>query len=90
MLDALGEGRPLHQLHHQRVFFSAVNVRDVGMVQRRQHFGLALEAQHAVAGERKRVRQHLHRDLTFQPGVFGAIDFAHAAGAERRQDVVRP
>ena len=37
-----------NQLHHQRAnavgVFHAINLRDVGMIQRRQNFGFALEA----------------------------------------------
>ena len=34
----------LDQLHHQGALFDPVNLRDVGMVQRSQHLGFALEA----------------------------------------------
>ena len=46
--DAIGERWALDQLHHQRdgpvLLFEAVNLRDMGMIQRRQNFGFALEA----------------------------------------------
>ena len=38
------ESIALDELHHQRAILNAVNVSDVGMIERRQHFGLALEA----------------------------------------------
>lgn len=45
--DPIRECKPLHQLKHECSdavgFFDAVNLRDVGMVQRCQHFGFALE-----------------------------------------------
>ena len=43
----------LDQLHHQRAIFDAVEGCDVGMIQRGQDLGLALEARHAagIAGE---------------------------------------
>ena len=55
--DALVEGRALDQLHDQRArpvrFFEAVDRGDVGMVERREDVGLALEADHplVVGGE---------------------------------------
>ena len=60
----------------------AVDVRDVRMVQRREDFRFALEAREALGSARQRLGQHLDRDLALQLGVGGAIDLAHAAGAE--------
>jgi hypothetical protein len=46
--DPIGEGRSLDQFHHERAdavrLFQAVDVRDVGVIERRQQFRLALEA----------------------------------------------
>jgi hypothetical protein len=41
----------------------------------------------AVSGER--LGQNFHRDIAPQPGVAGAIHFAHAARTQRRLDFVR-
>jgi hypothetical protein len=49
-----------------------------------------LEAREAVDIRRELGRKHLDRDVTMQPCVACAIDLAHAASAERRQDFVRP
>ena len=35
------------------------------------------------------LRQHLDRDVALEARVARAVDLAHAAGAERRQDLVR-
>ena len=35
------------------------------------------------------LRKNLDRDRSFKPGVAGAVDFAHAPGAQRRNDFVR-
>ena len=35
------------------------------------------------------LRQHLDRDVALEPRVARAVDLAHAARAERRQDLVR-
>ena len=89
--DALREVLALDQLHHDRAdavaVLQAVDRRDVGMVQRRQHLGFALEARQAlgIGGERR--RQDLDRHLALEPRVGGAIDLAHTAGAERRDDL---
>ena len=65
--DAIRQGRPLDQFEHQRSelaalglvgFLKPVDVPDVGMVQRGEHFGFALEAGEAVRIRRERVREH--------------------------------
>ena len=62
--------------------------RDVRMVQRGEHFGFALEARQplGIGGDGR--RQDLDGDVALQLGVAGAIDLAHAANAERRDDFV--
>ena len=71
-------------------FFDAVNGGDVRMVQRREHFGFALEAGEAfgIVGEAR--REDFDRDVALQPRVARAIDLAHAAGAERCQHLEGP
>ncbi len=53
---------PLDELHHECCragrTFQAVNRGDVRMIQRRENFGLALEAGQTVSIGRERVRQH--------------------------------
>ncbi len=56
------------------------------MVQRGQHFGLALEPGEAVGILRDRFRQDLDGDGPLQAGVGGAIHLAHAAFAEEADD----
>ena len=58
------------------------------MVDRREHAGLALEAGDpaGIAGEL--VGKNLDGDLAAELEVPGAIDLAHAAGAERVEDLV--
>src|SRR5882762_1542703 len=50
---------------------------------------LALKACEAIGIERERVRDDLQRDVATELRIARAIDLAHAAGAERRQDFVR-
>ena len=90
--DPIGERRPLDQLQHQRRgaarLLEAVDRRDVRVVERRQHLGLALEARQAIGVEHERVGQDLQRDVALQRRVAAPVHLAHAAGADHRQDVV--
>ncbi len=49
--------------------------------------GLALEPRQAIGIGRELVRQHLDRDVAVQLRVAGAVDLAHAAGAEGGGDL---
>ena len=49
---------------------------------------LALEAREALGVLRERGGQRLDRDVAPEPRVAGAIHLAHAARAERRDDLV--
>ena len=56
--DAIGERRPLDQLHHERDarrrdLFEAVDLRDVRMVQRGEDFGFALEPRQPIGIARR-------------------------------------
>ncbi len=68
----------------------AVNVGDIRMVERRQHLRLAAETGETVGIVRDGREQNLDRDLAVQFRIARAIDLAHAAGAQRRDDFVRP
>jgi hypothetical protein len=92
--DAIGERRSLDEFHDQGRrapgSFQAENVRDVGIVEGGEDFGLALESREPlrVAGHRR--RQYLDRDLPLEARVGGAIDLAHAAFAEQTENLVGP
>ena len=58
------------------------------MVQRGERLRFALEAGEALRILRERLGQHLDRHLAPERGVGGAIDLAHAAGAEGGEDFV--
>ena len=60
------------------------------MVERRGRARLLLEARAAVRIRRHRRRQHLDRDLAPELRVPRAVDLAHPARAERREDLVGP
>ena len=61
---------------------------DVRMIQRRERLRFALEAGQAIGISRERVGQDLDRDVAIQLRVARAIHLAHAAGADRRGDLV--
>ena len=58
------------------------------MIQRGEDFGFALKARQPVGIRRKRRRQDLDGDLTFQLRVRRPIDLPHATFADLRGDFV--
>jgi hypothetical protein len=91
--DAVSERLALDEFEYERVRLTAVlepiNRTNVRMIERGQHLRLALETCEAVGVERERVGDDLQRDVAIQLGIAGAIDLAHAAGAELADDFVR-
>src|SRR5262245_64507347 len=65
-----------------------VDAADVRMVQRGEHLGFALEPGEAIGIEREGFGEDLQGDVAIQRGVARTIDFAHAARAERGEDLV--
>ena len=78
----------LDQFHDQRPLFDAVNLGDIGVIERSQHFGLALEARHATGIGGEGLGQNLHGHITLQLRVPGTVHLAHAAGVDKRKDLV--
>ena len=82
------------ELQHEPVrgagVLEAVDVTDVRVIQRREHLRFALEAREPIRIARDRCRQDFDRDVAIQLRVAGAIDFAHAAGADGGQDLYGP
>ena len=77
---AFRERRPFDQFHHQRAhrrlscacwrgILNAVDMRDVGMVQRRQRLCFAMKSRQALGVGGDCIRQNLNRDLSTQSGV---------------------
>ena len=91
--DALAQRLALEQLRDDvRRAVSRADVEDredVRMVERRGGARLLLEAAQPIGIGRERGGQDLDRDLASEPRVARAVDLAHAAGAERREDLVR-
>jgi hypothetical protein len=59
------------------------------MIERREQPCLALEPREAIGIGREARRQHLDRHIASELRIAGAVDFAHPAAAERRENLVR-
>ena len=92
--DPLLQREAIDQFEHQRpratVFLDAVNLSDVGVVERREQLGFSLEPGQAVRIASKNVGEDLQSDVAVQARVVRAIDLAHTARAEDAGDVEVP
>ena len=83
----------LDELHHQRADAPARSSMpdgaDVRMVERGEHPRFTLESRQPL-GIGGSARENLDGHFAPEPGVAGALDLAHAAGAEPLDDLVRP
>ncbi len=70
-------------------FVEAIDGGDVGVVERSQQLGLALEASNPLLIPRHQLGQHLDRDFSIQLGISGKVDLAHATRTQRRDNLVR-
>src|SRR3990172_8377257 len=68
--------------------FEAVDGGDVGMVERRQQPGFALESGQPFWFTGKNFGQNFQGDFALQARVSRAIDLAHAASADQGQHLV--
>jgi hypothetical protein len=91
--DAVGERRSVHELHDDdRVaagLVESVDVRDVGVIQRGEDLGFALEARDAVLVVGESLRQDLDGHVSLEARIGRPVDLAHAAGADTVDDLVR-
>src|SRR5262245_12375756 len=71
-------------------FANLVNGDDVWMVERRSGMRFLLEAAQPISIIGKRSWQHFDRHVTPQPFIMRAIDDAHPATSQQRQDFVHP
>ena len=97
-----GGDRPLHQSFTQGLALEqladqkcgsligpeVVDGHDVGVGQRGDGLGFALEAGQAVGVFRDLGRQDLDGDDAVEVGVAGLVDLAHASGADDLEDLV--
>src|SRR6185503_6028166 len=82
-----------HVLHHEEVdsvlMSDIVQRADVWMVQRGNGTGLPLESRSRLPVACDVRGEHLDSDLPSEPRIAGAIDLAHAAGADQGGDFIR-
>ena len=92
LLDPICQGPPFDKLQNQCLLalglFQSVDVSDVGMVERRQNFGFALEPCEAIRIIRERLRQYLQGHVPVELGISGSIHLPHAALADEGGDIV--
>jgi hypothetical protein len=73
---------------HRAGLFEPVDVRDVGVIERRERLGFAFEPGEALGVVRERFGQDLERRVTRELRIARAIDFAHPAFADFGEDFV--
>jgi hypothetical protein len=90
--NTLREVLAFDEFHHEGGrapgFLEPVERSDAQMIQRREHFRLALKPREAIGLGSDRRRQDLDRDLAFQPGVGRTKHLPHPALANLRGDVI--
>ena len=90
--EALSQVFALDELHDQAAnraaFLETVDMRDVRMVERRQHLRFALEPREPFGIGGEQIRQDFDGDVAIELRVAGAVDLAHAALADQRDDFV--
>jgi hypothetical protein len=91
--QALGQRLPRHQLHDEEAravhLVEAMDGGEVGVVERRQQAGLALEAGQPLRVMSTAAAQDFDGDRAVEFDVAGAEDPAHAARSEGAEDLVR-
>jgi len=88
----------IDEFHHERAdgdaavidVFDAVQLRDMGMVQRCECLRFAHETLQPLGVPGKLRAQKLQRDIAIEPRVVGTIDLAHTSGADGSDDAIRP
>ncbi len=81
--------RTVDVLEYQVVWADIVQLTDVGMVQRRNGPSFALKPPAPVGVPREGLGQDLNRDVTAEPRIASLVHVAHAAGAQRHEDLIR-
>lgn len=72
----------------KQTFVEPVNLRDVRMIQRREHLRLAPKSREPICIVHDRIGQHFDGDIAIQPRIARPIHFAHPARARQREDFV--
>src|SRR5439155_24913103 len=69
-------------------FSEAINLCNVRMIQGGEDVRFTLKAIQTVRIGRKRRRQNFKRNVTTEPGIMCAIDLAHSARSDSRQNFI--
>jgi hypothetical protein len=92
-LNTIGECWPFGQLHHQRTrstgIFESVDRSNVGVIERGENFGFALESRHAVSIPRKRFWQDLNGYIAAKFRITGTVNLTHPARTNSGENFVR-
>ena len=92
--DPIGQRHTLDEFHYEGCgaagAFDAVNERDVGVIQRGQRPGFAVETREPIGISRHSFRKYLDRHLPCEVDVGGGVNLAHASGTDRRRDLIGP
>jgi len=92
LAQPIGQRLALQMLHHQKagaVFDADIEQRaDVRVVQGCNGASFSIEALTELRYASERMWKDLDRDGAIEPGIPGAVHFAHASRSERRQDLV--
>ncbi len=93
ILQGRGKRLSLHQLKDDEPraarLFDAVDRGNVRMIQRREDLRFPLEARHPFGIGMCQIRERLDGDVPAEARIAGAIDLAHAAGADGGEDLIR-
>ena len=90
--DAIRQRWPFDQFHHQRMsaagIFEAVDRSDVGMVQRGEDFGFALEPRHALGVARECFGQDFQCHIAPELRIPRAVHLAHPARTNSSENFI--
>ena len=92
LLDHRRQRRPAHVLHYDEVGVvlgvDFVDGDDIGMIERGSRHGLTLEAGASSLGQRAIGRKNFDGNVAIKPGIMRAINHAHSACPNIRENVV--
>src|SRR4029077_5191582 len=89
LLQRLAFQKLYDEIVHPLLVADVIEMTNIGMRQRGNSTGFALETLLRLEVVRKVSGQNLDRDTTVEAGIAGAIHFSHPARAELRDDLVR-
>ena len=91
--ETLGQVFALDQFHDERfggvALFHPMDMGDVRMIQRGERLRFACEPREAVGIVGEGVREDLEGHVAIEPRIARAVHFAHPAGTQRGEDLVR-